>query len=144
MILTIVLERRRQRAGSLHDYIAELHRRVEDVELRLTRLFDAIESGALDSTEPALKGRIACLRAIRDWAKGDVLRAQAILDRAAINSITPLMVRGFVKTVRQRMLEEANGFRRGYAHALVWRIDVDTGQARLTGRAVHGRGAGNG
>lgn len=44
-------------------------------ELRLKRLYDAIEAGVADIDDPALKDRIGGLKAIRDQAKADAERA---------------------------------------------------------------------
>ncbi len=69
----ISAERRRE-------HIAELNKRATESELRLKRLYDAIEAGVADLDDPALKERIAGLKVIRDQARADADRAQALLD----------------------------------------------------------------
>jgi len=78
-ILAAVLDRRKERAERRRDHIAELNKRATESELRLKRLYDAIEAGVADLDDPALKGRIDGLKAIRDQSKADADRAQAML-----------------------------------------------------------------
>lgn len=47
---------------------------------RRTRVYDAIEAGVADIDDPALRDRIAGLRAIHDSASADATRAQALLE----------------------------------------------------------------
>src|SRR3546814_1050125 len=63
-------------------HIAELNKRSTESELRLKRLYDAIEAGVADLDDPALKDRIDGLKAIRDQAKADADRAQAMLQNS--------------------------------------------------------------
>ena len=67
---------------SVAEHIAELNKRASESELRLKRLYDAIEAGVADIDDPALKDRIDGLKAIRDQAKADAERAQAMLDNS--------------------------------------------------------------
>jgi hypothetical protein len=54
--------------GAAASTFAELHKRAAETELRLKRLYDAIESGVADFDDPALKERISNLKALRDQA----------------------------------------------------------------------------
>jgi hypothetical protein len=67
-VLASVLDRRQERAERRREHIAELHQRAAEAELRLKRLYDAIESGVADLEDPALKDRIASLKSVRDQA----------------------------------------------------------------------------
>ena len=67
-VLASVLDRRQERAERRREHIAELHQRAAEAELRLKRLYDAIESGVADLADPALKDRIASLKSVRDQA----------------------------------------------------------------------------
>jgi site-specific DNA recombinase len=57
--------RSRERAERKREHIAERHRRAAETELRLKRLYDAIESGVADLDDPALKERIAGMTGAR-------------------------------------------------------------------------------
>src|SRR5208283_2857506 len=94
-ILATVLDRRQERAERRHAHIAELNKRAAETDLRLKRLYDAIEAGVADLDDPALKERIAGLKAIRDQAQADADRAQAMAESAGQQAITPSMVQKF-------------------------------------------------
>jgi site-specific DNA recombinase len=74
------------RAAAQH--IAELNKRAAQADLRLKRLYDAIETGVADLSDPGLKKRSAGLKAIRDQAQADSIRAQSMLDSAAQQPVT--------------------------------------------------------
>ncbi len=79
-ILASVLDRRQERAERRREHIAELNKRAAETDLRLKRLYDAIEAGIADLDDQALKERIASLKAIRFDGGGyrrDHLRALA-------------------------------------------------------------------
>ena len=67
-ILASVLDRRQERAGRRRGHIAELNKRAAETDLRLKRLYDAIEAGVADLDDPALRERVVSLKAIRDQA----------------------------------------------------------------------------
>jgi site-specific DNA recombinase len=82
-VLATVLDRRQERTERRREHIAELNKRAAEADLRLKRLYDAIETGVADLNDPGLKERLAGLKAIRDQSQADVMRAQAMLDSAA-------------------------------------------------------------
>jgi site-specific DNA recombinase len=92
IVLSALLDRRQERSERRREHIAEPNKRSAETELRLKRLYDAIEAGVADLDDPALKGRIDGLRAIRDQAKADSERAQAMLESSTKQAITPQMV----------------------------------------------------
>jgi site-specific DNA recombinase len=123
-ILASLLDRRQERTERRREHIAELNKRAAESELRLKRLYDAIESGVADLDDPALKERIAGLKAIRDQARADTERAQAMLQSSSQQKITPQMVRKFAKTARERMRLQGGGYRRDHLRALAQRVEV--------------------
>ena len=52
-----------------------MNKRAAETDLRLKPLYDAIETGVADLDDPAMKERIAGLKAIRDQAQADAERA---------------------------------------------------------------------
>ena len=113
--------------------IAELNKRAVESDLRLKRLYDAIETGVADLGDPGLKERIAGLKAIRDHAQADTMRAQAVLDSAAQQPITTTVLRKFAATARKRMRIEGGGYRRDHLRALAQRVEVADHEVRIMG-----------
>jgi site-specific DNA recombinase len=132
-VLATVLDRRQERTERRREHITELHKRATEAELRLKRLYDAIETGVADLNEPGLKERIAGLQAIRDQAQADTIRAQAMLDSAAQQPVTTTVLRKFAATARKRMRIEGGGYRRDHLRALAQRVEVDDREVRIMG-----------
>ena len=132
-VLATVLDRRQERAGRRSEHIAELKKRAADTDLRLKRLYDAIESGVADLQDPALKERIASLKALRDQAQADAERAQAVTDNADRQIVTPQMIKKFASLARQRMRFEGGGYRRDHLRALAQRVVVADKEVRIMG-----------
>ena len=80
-ILSSVLDRREERAERRTTHIAELRKRATEADAKLKRLYDAIENGVADLSDPMLKDRIAELKAIRDQARADAERAEDAIER---------------------------------------------------------------
>ena len=132
-VLASVLDRRQDRTDRRRAQLVELNQRAAETELRLKRLYDAIESGIADLADPALKDRIAGLKAIRDQARADAERAQATLESSANQSITPDMVRKFASTARERIRIAGGGYRRDHLRALAQRVEVAEHEVRIMG-----------
>ena len=132
-ILTTVLDRRQERSERQREHTAELNRRAAESEARLKRLYDAIEAGIADLDDPALKDRIDGLKAIRDQAKADAERAQAMLQNSGSQAVTPHMLSKFARTARQRIRLEGGGYRREHLRALAQRVEVADGEVRIMG-----------
>jgi hypothetical protein len=124
IVLSAVLDRRQDRGERRREHIAELNKRTAETELRLKRLYDAIEAGVADLDDPALKDRIEGLRALRDQAKAESGRAQAMLDSSTQQAITPQMVQRFAATARKRMRLDGGGYRRDHLRAFAQRVEV--------------------
>ena len=132
-VLAAVLDRRQKRAGRRHQHIAELNKRATETDLRLKRLYDAIESGVADLDDPALKDRIVGLKAIRDQTRADAERASVMLESSSQQAITPQMVRKFARTARERMRIKGGGYRRDHLRALAQRVEVADREVRIMG-----------
>lgn len=132
-ILSAVLHRRKERAERRTAYIAELRKRASEAEAKLKRLYDAIENGIADVSDPLLKERVTELKSIRDQARADAERAEGALDRAG-PSITPQALKIFASQARRRMRTESGGYRRDHLRALAQRIEVDAKEVRIMDR----------
>ncbi|MGH7085559.1 MAG: hypothetical protein ACREFN_11280, partial [Acetobacteraceae bacterium] len=82
--------------------------------------------------DPALKERIASLRAIRDQAQADADRAAAMLVSSG-QAITPQMVQTFARTVRECIRIDGSGYRRDHLRALAQRVEVADREVRIIG-----------
>jgi site-specific DNA recombinase len=123
-ILASVLDRRQERAERRREHIAELNKRAAETDLGLKRLYDAIEAGVADLDNPALKERVASLKAIRDQAQVDAARATAMLGHWAQQAITSQMVQRIARTARERIRIDGGGYRRDHLRALTQRVEV--------------------
>jgi site-specific DNA recombinase len=131
-ILSRVLDRREERARSRTTHIAELRKRASEAEAKLKRLYDAIENGIADVSDPMLKERVTELKSVRDQARADAERAEGALDRAG-PSITPQALKTFARQARKRMRTESGGYRRDHLRALAQRVEVDAKEVRIMG-----------
>jgi hypothetical protein len=96
-------------------------------------LYDAIEAGVADLNDPALKERIASLKAVRDQAQADAERAAAMLEGSGQQAITPSMVHKFARTARDRIRIDGGGYRRDHLRALAQRVEVADREVRIIG-----------
>ena len=131
-ILSSVLDRRKERADRRTAHIAELRKRASEADAKLKRLYDAIENGVANLSDPMLKDRIAELKAIRDQARADAERAEDAIERLG-PSITAQALRTFARQARKRMRTEGGGYRRDHLRALAQRVEVDAKEVRIMG-----------
>ena len=118
-ILSRVLDRREERAERRTAHVAELRKRAAEAGAKLKRLYDAIENGIADVSDPMLKGRVTELKAIHDQARADAERAEG--------------AQNLRSQARRRMRAESGGYRRDHLRALAQRIEVDTKEVRIMG-----------
>jgi hypothetical protein len=126
-----LIDRRQERTERRREHIAELTKRAAETDLRLKRLYDAIENGVADLDDPALKDRMAGPKTIRDQAQADANRAQAMADSTGQPSIA--MVQKFASTARERIRIDGGGYRREHLRALAQRVEVADGEVRIMG-----------
>jgi site-specific DNA recombinase len=131
-ILSNVLDRREERAERRTAHIAALRKRAAEADAKLKRIYDAIENGVADLSDPMLKDRITELKAIRDQARADAKRAQDAIERIG-PSITPQALKTFARQARKRMRTDSGGYRRDHLRALAQRVEVDGKEARILG-----------
>jgi site-specific DNA recombinase len=131
-ILSRMLDRRDERAKRRTAHIAELRKRAAEAEAKLKLLYDAIENGIADVSDPMLKERVTELKSIRDQARADAERAAGALDRLE-PTITPQALKIFASQARRRMRTESGGYRRDHLRALAQRVEVDAKDVRIMG-----------
>ena len=131
-VLATVLDRREERSDRRRILANELAKRAAEADVRVKRLYDAIESGVADLSDPALKERITELKATRDQAQVDAERAAIALENVG-QAITPDSLRKFAQTARRRMRGQDGGYRRDHLRALAQRVEVAEGEVRIMG-----------
>jgi site-specific DNA recombinase len=131
-LLSHVLDRRTERAERRKSHIAELRKRAAEADAKLKRLYDAIENGIADLSDPMLKDRIGELKATRDQARIDAERAEDAIERAG-PTIIPDALKTFARTARKRMRTDSGGYRRDHLRALAQRVEVDQKKLRIMG-----------
>jgi site-specific DNA recombinase len=109
-----------------------LRKRAAEADAKLKRLYDAIENGIADLTDPMLKDRVTELKAVRDQARADAERAEDALERVG-PSITSQALKTFASQARRRMRSESGGYRRDHLRALAQRVEVDAKEIRIMG-----------
>jgi hypothetical protein len=84
------------------------------------RLYEAIENGVADLSDPRLKERVAELTAIRDQSRIDAEHAAAEMEKAG-PTLTPQALATFARQARKRMRGAKGGYRRDHLRALAQR-----------------------
>jgi site-specific DNA recombinase len=118
-----LLDRRDEWVERRRDHIGELRKRASEAEARLKSLYDAIENGVVDASDPSLKDRVAELVAIRDQARSDTERAVAAVERIG-PIITAESLRTFTLVARRKLRNEDGTYRRDYLRAVAQRVEV--------------------
>ncbi len=131
-VLSAVLDRRQERTERRAAHATELRKKAAEAEVRLKRLYDAIESGVADIEDESLKERIAELRTLKSQAQADAERATVSL-QAAGAEITPAKLRTFADVARKRLRGPNGGYRRDHLRALAQRVEVAEGEVRIMG-----------
>ena len=132
-LLSEVLDRRDDYIARRRTHITELRQRASEADAKLKRLYEAIENGVADLDDPALKGRVAELSAIRDQARAAAERAAGAIERAGPD-LTEEKVKAFAAAARKRLRKSDGTYRRDHLRAVAQRIEViDKTQARIMG-----------
>lgn len=132
-LLSEVLNRRDDYIARRRTHITELRQRASEADAKLKRLYEAIENGIADLNDPALKGRVAELSAIRDQAHADAERAAGTIQRVGPD-LTEEKVKAFASAARKRLRKSDGTYRRDHLRAVAQRIEViDKTEARIMG-----------
>jgi hypothetical protein len=114
-------------------HIAELNQRAAEADIRLKRLYDAIEAGSLDPAEPAFGERITSLTALRDQARADAARTEATLASASHHPLSGAAVREMASEARGRLRQEKGGYRGDRVRTFAQRVEVADDEIRIMG-----------
>ncbi len=131
-VLSVVLDRRQERAERRAADAIELRKKAAEAEVRLKRLYDAIEKGVADIDDESLKERIAELRALKSQAQADAERAVIALESVGAE-ITPAKLRSFADAARQRLRGPDGRYRRDHLRALAQRVEVAEREVKIMG-----------
>ncbi|MEZ5866606.1 MAG: zinc ribbon domain-containing protein [Geminicoccaceae bacterium] len=123
-VLATLLDRRQEGVERRSQHIAELNQRAAEADMRLKRLYDAIESGSLDPAESALGERIAGLTALRDQARTDATRIETMLASSTHQRLTGDAVRELTIEARRRLRLGKGGYRREHVRAFAQHVEV--------------------
>ena len=131
-VMADMIERRDEWAARRRGHIGELRKRAAEADAKLKRLYEAIEAGVADLSDPMLKGRVTELTTIRDQARGDAERAAAAIERLG-PAITPEILRELATVARRKLRTEDGRYRRDHLRALAQRVEVGDGEIRIMG-----------
>jgi site-specific DNA recombinase len=123
-----ILDRRQEWADQRHGHVGELKKRASEAEAKLSRLYEAIESGALSRSE-----RVEELTRLRDQARIDAERITSSVERLA-PTITPESLTKFADAARRKLRDRECGYRREHLRSLTQRVEVvSKTEARIIG-----------
>ena len=130
-MLSIVLDRRQERAERSAAHAIERRKKAAEADARLKRFYDAIENGVADVEDELLKERIAELRALKSQAQGDAERATVALKTIGAE-ITPTRLHA-LPTLRARGCAAPTAATAATTSALAQRVEVADREIRIIG-----------
>lgn len=131
-LLSGLMTRQTARDADIAERVGRLHSAFDETEERLNRLYQAIEGGLIDPTDPTLKKRVETLQHERDIARETLDRAIAESNPQA--RITPERIAAFVTLMRKNVLAGETSFRRAWLRSIIDRVEVDDREIRINGR----------
>ena len=131
-IMSGLARRQAEREDDHRSRVDALRHKHHDADIRLGRLYQAIENGIADPADQTLKDRIATVKAERDSAKAALDRALSELDPE--NRVTEEKVAAFVGVMRSNILDGEAASRRAYLRSVIDRVEVDETEVRIVGR----------
>lgn len=118
-----VIDRRQEWIERRHKHVADLKKIAYEAQARLRRLYDTIESGIADGSDPVLKDRLRELKKLQDEATADAERAERAINRLG-PIITPALLKQFSEATRRALRNEDGTFRRDILRAIAQRVVV--------------------
>ncbi|WP_237361761.1 zinc ribbon domain-containing protein [Rhizobium gallicum] len=144
-LLAKLMERHTARETDHAQRLTALREKLADCERRLGRLYEIIENGMADPSDPTLKERIAAVKTERDIAQVAFDRAVAELRPDA--RITADKIAVFTQVMQENIRHGEIPFRRAYIRAVADQVEVDDTEIGIHGgrsvleRLVMGGGA---
>ncbi len=132
-ILAGLLDLRKERAKDRVDRTAELKEKASEAQQRLSRLYSAIERGAVDLDDKDISERIASLRAVRDQAQAEIARADPLSEPSGPETVSADLLPEFAKRVRRRLKGGNGKYRRDHFHLFAQRVEVGRRNIRISG-----------
>lgn len=131
-LLRGLMDRQTRRDADYANRLTALRAKLSEAEGRLGRLYQAIENGIADASDPTLKDRVATVKTERDIAQVAFDRAVAEMQPDA--KITEDKIAAFVAVMRANVLTGDVPFRRAYLRAVIDNVEVDDTEIRIHGR----------
>jgi site-specific DNA recombinase len=116
-LLRGLMDRQTRKDDDLTSRLSALRAKLSDAEARLGRMYQAIENGIANPTDPTLKDRVAAIKTERDIAQAAFDRAVAEMRPEA--RISEDKIAAFVEVMRQNVLTGDTSFRRAYLRAVI-------------------------
>lgn len=132
VILQSLLDRREELAAERRQHVAALAKKATEVQQRLNRLYEAIEAGVADLSDPDLASRISSLKAARDQANADSERATALLESSGRKALSRELLEEFSARARTRLRSDGK-FRRDYLRSFAQRVEIHDRTIRIGG-----------
>ena len=131
-LLEGLLKRQSTREQDQAKTLAALRDKLNDAEARLRRLYQAIEDGVADLSDPTLRERIMAAKTERDITRVANERVAAELSPKA--RITEEKLGAFIELMRENITQGSIEFRRSYLRAVIDNVEVGDDHIRIAGR----------
>jgi site-specific DNA recombinase len=131
-LLSRLLNRRKEASEQLQESKRKLSAAAADAEAKIGRLYSAIEAGAIDINDDALRERIASLKVQKDNARAEVNRIEATLSMPT-DRPDPAIYAKFADEMRTKLRSPDIEFRRAYLRLFTDRVEVTDHEVRIFG-----------
>ena len=118
-----IIDRRQAWMDRRRVHIADLRKRATEAQAKLNRLFEAIENGVADVTDPDIKARMKDIKRARDAAQADADRAERAVVRLG-PVITPELLKRFAEETRKALRREDGTLAPNLLRAVAQRVVV--------------------
>ena len=131
-----IIDRRAEWIERRHRHVSDLRKVATEADQRLQRLYYSIEQGIIDPADTSLKQRVTTLKAQRDKAEGDALRAAKAIE-GITPAITPELLRRFSEATREMFRAADGAYRRDLIRAVAQKVElISPHEARICGSRV--------